>query len=155
MPKIVKLLISLGITFFAGAVGSFFTFPAISTWYATLNKPTFSPPNFLFGPVWTILYILMGVALFLVWSDNSKKKKLDAMLSYGFQIALNALWSIVFFGLKNPLLAVAVIIALWVMILLTIINFYKINKTAGLMLVPYILWVSFASLLNIFVAILN
>ena len=155
MPKILKLLSSLGITFLAGALGSFFTFPAISTWYETLNKPAFNPPNFLFGPVWTVLYIVMAIALFLVWSDNSQKKKLDAMLSYGFQIALNALWSIVFFGLKNPLIAIAVIVALWIMILLTIINFYKINKIAGLMLIPYILWVSFASILNMFIVVLN
>lgn len=155
MPKIIKLLLSFVITFSAGIIGSIFTFPAITTWYATINKPSFNPPNFLFGPVWTILYILMAIALFLVWKDNNKKSKLDAMLSFGFQIALNALWSIVFFGLKNPTMAVAVIIALWIMILLTIINFYRINKTAGLILIPYILWVSFASVLNLFVARLN
>lgn len=144
-----KLLLSIGLCLGVGIVGSFFTISAIPTWYAGLNKPVFSPPNWVFGPVWTILYILMGISLYLVW----QKKKIPPV--FWVQLILNALWSTIFFGLKNPGLALVDIIALWIAIILTIKSFYKINKFAGKLLIPYFLWVSFATILNLFTVPLN
>lgn len=147
--KIPKLLLSIGLCLGAGGLGSIFTTQAIPTWYATLNKPSFSPPNWVFGPVWIILYILMGISLYLVW----QKKKIPAI--FWIQLMLNVLWSIVFFGFKNSLLAFVDITALWIAIFLTIKAFSKINKLAGDLLWPYLAWVSFATILNLFIVILN
>lgn len=144
-----KLILSIGICLGAGVLGSIFTISSIPTWYATLNKPFFSPPNLIFGPVWTILYILMGISLYLVWT------KRRVPLIFWAQLILNAIWSIIFFGFKNPTLALADIIALWIAIILTIKAFYKINKLAGQLLIPYLLWVSFATILNLAIVILN
>jgi len=138
----------------AGAIGSVFTFQSIPTWYATLNKPSFSPPNWVFGPVWTALYIMMGVAAYLVYREKNKGAK-TALVFFGVQLALNVLWSFLFFGLQSPLYGVVCIILLWLAIAATIAKFYKISKTAGLILVPYLLWVSFASVLNFYVWMLN
>lgn len=154
MSKTLKLIISLVIVFAAAAVGSVFTAPAITGWYAALNKPSFSPPNWLFGPAWTVLYILMAYSIYLVWAAGGPKAK-TAMKVFGLQLILNSLWSILFFGLKSPGLALAEIIVLWVMILLTILKFLKVSKTAGYLLLPYLAWVSFASLLNLAVFKLN
>lgn len=159
MPKnISKLIVSIGLCLGAGIVGSFFTVsspPAGGlTWYATLNKPFFSPPNWIFGPVWTILYIIMGVSLYLVWVSKSKLKQKGINL-FLIQLGLNVLWSVIFFGLKNPVLALVDIVALWGVIFLTIKSFYKINKLAGNLLIPYLLWVSFATLLNLSIVVLN
>lgn len=144
-----KLIFSIGICLGAGILGSFFTFSAIPTWYQTLNKPSFSPPNWIFGPVWTVLYILMGISLFLVW----QKKKVPTI--FWVQLTLNAFWSIVFFGLRNPLLALVDIAALWIAIVLTIKAFNKINKLAAQLLYPYLAWVSFATILNLAIVLLN
>jgi tryptophan-rich sensory protein len=119
-----------------------------------LNKPSFSPPNYLFAPVWTALYILMGIALYLVWINGYKKHK-KAIIVFGIQLGLNLLWSILFFGMRNPLLAFIEILLLWSFIVYTIILFYKTSKTAAYLLTPYILWVSFASVLNFFIFYLN
>ncbi|MBI2036014.1 tryptophan-rich sensory protein [Candidatus Microgenomates bacterium] len=147
--NIPKLILSVGVCLGAGVLGSIFTFSAIPTWYQTLNKPFFSPPNWIFGPVWTILYILMGISLYLVW----QKRGVPAV--FWIQLILNALWSILFFGLKNPSLALVDIVALWVAIFLTIKAFSKISKPAGNLLIPYILWVTFASILNLAIVLLN
>jgi translocator protein len=155
MPiNILKLLISIGICLGAAILGSFFTISSIPTWYAALNKPFFSPPNWIFGPVWTTLYILMGISLYLVWISKIKSKQ-KAINLFLIQLGLNALWSIIFFGMKNPILALVDIIALWITIFLTIKTFYTISKLAANLLVPYILWVSFASLLNLMIVVLN
>jgi translocator protein len=154
MQKAVKIIFSLLISFSAGAIGSIFTFSSIPTWYASLNKPLFNPPNFIFGPAWTMLYIIIGISLFLVWNNNKENKKFSIII-FSIQLLLNALWSIVFFGLKNPLAAMFIIVGLFVSIIITIIKFYKINKIAGLILIPYLLWVSFASILNYYIIILN
>ena len=152
MPKnLPKLFLSIGLCLGAGILGMFFTVSAIPVWYSTLVKPTFSPPNWIFGPVWTILYILMGVSLYLVWT--SKKKVVPTV--FWVQLILNALWSIIFFGMHNPKLALTDILALWFFISLTIDRFAKINKLAGNLLIPYIAWVSFAVFLNFSIAILN
>jgi len=152
--KIIKLLLSIGFCLGAGILGSFFTISSIPTWYQTLNKPIFSPPNWIFGPVWTILYILMGISLYLVWISKSKLKQ-NAVKLFLTQITLNALWSVIFFGLKNPILALLDIILLWATIFLTIKTFAKINKLASNLLIPYLLWVTFATILNFSIVLLN
>jgi tryptophan-rich sensory protein len=153
-----KLLISLAVPFTAAIVGSYFTFDSIPTWYAGLSKPFFSPPNYIFGPVWTILYFMMGLALYLVWinirEDRVRFKK-NAIIIFIIQLMLNALWSIVFFTLHNPLLALLVIIILWFLILMNILAFARVSKTAAYLLFPYLLWVGFASILNAAIFILN
>lgn len=134
----------------AGLIGSIFTFNSVNTWYLTLEKPFFNPPSFVFGPVWTFLYFLMGVSLYLVWG----KKKTD-LKWFWIQLVLNTTWSIIFFGLKNPLLAFIIIIFLWISIIQTIKSFKKVNKNASYLLYPYLTWVSFASILNLSIVILN
>jgi benzodiazapine receptor len=153
MKNWIRLLISVLISSSAGFIGGFFTSSSVSTWYVDLAKPSFNPPSWVFGPVWTLLYVLMGVALYLVWI-NKKKNKI-AFTLFGVQLFLNALWSILFFGLRSPLLAFVEIILLWFAILYMILIFYKINKNSAYLLIPYILWVSFAAVLNFFLFYLN
>lgn len=157
MPKIKswRLLISLILLCEgAGIIGSLFTFSAIPVWYAALTKPVFSPPNYLFGPVWTILYALMGISLYLVWISRIKSKGY-AIKVFFIQLGLNAVWSIIFFGFKNPGMAFIEIIALWAAIFLTIRAFRKISKLASYILYPYLAWVSFAAFLNFSIWMLN
>ena len=155
--KWLQLLASILICLFVGGLlGSLFTTPSIPTWYATLIKPPIQPPNWLFGPVWTVLYILMGIAAFLVWDSRGKKDmKRKALVLFCIQLALNALWSPIFFTLHWLFMAFVVIVLLWIFILLTIINFNKISRTAAVLLSPYLLWVSFASVLNLWICLLN
>lgn len=139
------ILISQG----AGLLGSLFTVRNIDTWYKGLNKPVFSPPNWIFGPVWTLLYLMMGISAFLIWQNGWKRKEVkSALLVFMIQLVLNALWSIIFFGNRAPLAGFVEILFLWTAILVTIILFWKISKTAGILLLPYIAWVSFAAVLN-------
>lgn len=141
---------------FIGILGSFVTYPSISTWYATLSKPFFSPPNWVFGPVWTTLYAMMGISLFLVWEKGLKKRKIrEALILFFIQLGLNFLWSFVFFGLQSLIISVVVIVLLWISIVLTIYRFWTISKLSSYLLIPYILWVSFASLLNVSIFLLN
>lgn len=147
-----KLIIALLLPQLAGFIGSLFTSPKISTWYSSIIKPSFNPPSWVFGPVWTLLFILMGIALYLVWIEKDNKK---ALTFFGIQLGLNTLWSILFFGLQNPLLALIDIFVLEAFILLTIKEFYKVSKKAAYLLIPYILWVSFAIILNFAIVILN
>jgi translocator protein len=144
-----KLIITLVACQLAGIIGSIFTVSAIPCWYAQLLKPELNPPNWIFGPAWTILYILMGISAFLIWKKGFEKKEIKIALTvFIFQLFLNAIWSIIFFGLKNPFWAFIEIIILWLAILGTIIIFYKISKPAAILLIPYIFWVSFAAYLN-------
>ncbi|MFC1987106.1 TspO/MBR family protein [Chloroflexota bacterium] len=156
-PKnIIKLLVSVIICQCAGLIGSIFTTPAIPTWYATLAKPPFTPPNWLFAPAWLTLYLLMGISAFIIWLQGIDKRQVRlALIIFATQLALNTLWSVVFFGLKSPLYGAMVIIALWITILFTILNFWKLSKVAGWLLLPYIGWVTFAAALNISILILN
>jgi len=148
----VFILISLA----AGALGSIFTANSVRTWYAMLQKPVFAPPNWLFAPVWTVLYILMGTAAYLVWEKGWKKMQVRiAVKVFIIQLVLNALWSLLFFGLNMPLLAFAEIIVLWIAILATIILFKKVSKAAAWLMLPYILWVSFAAVLNFALWLIN
>lgn len=144
-----KLFISILIPLLVGAIAGYFTTSGVNGWYAVANKPWFNPPNWIFAPVWTSLYILMGIALFLVWrSDADKTIKQTAIVLFAVQLTLNFFWSFIFFKLQQPGWAFAEIILMWVMILLTILWFGKISSTAAWLLVPYICWVSFASVLN-------
>ena len=145
-----KLLFAIMLCQSAGLIGSFFTFNSVNTWYRTINKPFFNPPAWVFGPVWTILYTLMGISLYFAW--NTKKMPLKW---FWIQLILNSLWSILFFGLQNPTLAFIEIIILWIAIIFTIRNFWKFNHIAAKLLVPYLAWVSFASILNAAIVFLN
>lgn len=140
----------------AGIIGSVFTFSAIPEWYRDLVKPTFSPPNWLFAPVWTILYTLMGISVYLVQS-SAKKSRLAKMASVIFwiQLVINSLWSIVFFGMRDIGLALIVIILLLTLVTFLTIKFKDINKTASLLLLPYLIWISFAAILNFSLWTLN
>ncbi len=147
----------------AGLIGSYFTFPAIDTWYAELAKPPFSPPDSVFGPVWTILYILMGIAAFMIYKKGKMLKKVagkkrqvkEALYVFYFQLALNSLWSVIFFGFQLPMLAFLEIIVLWISISVTIHRFARVKILAALLLLPYILWVTFALMLNLAIVLLN
>lgn len=140
----------------AGAVGAYFTFPAVSSWYPGLIKPVFSPPNWLFGPVWTILYALMGISLYLVWKSGSPKKLIASYSKLFFvHLAVNSLWSIVFFGARNIFGALIVLVILWILIFTLIIKSAKMSKLASNLLLPYLAWVSFAGILNLSLFLLN
>lgn len=153
MSKFLKLAVSILLSLGAGFLGSAATAPAIESWYANLDKPFFNPPNWIFAPVWTLLYIFMAIAFYLIWISGKKIKR-PAIL-YFVQLGLNTFWSILFFGLKIPSVALLEIIILWIFIYLTAQSFYKINKLAGYLLIPYLAWVSFATLLNYYIVLLN
>lgn len=156
MPNILKLLFCIVVCEAAGLIGTIFTSPAIPGWYATLTKPELSPPNWIFGPVWTTLYALMGIVAYLVWKKGIERRDVRIALSvFGVQLVLNTLWSILFFGLKSPGLALVEIALMWVAILASIVLFSRISKAAAWLLVPYILWVSFAAYLNYAIWALN
>jgi len=144
-----KLVISLIIPQLAGGLGSYFTIGSVKDWYPTLVKPVLNPPAWVFGPVWTTLFAFMGIAAFLIWRNGLERR--DVKIALGVfigQLVLNTLWSIIFFGLHSPGGALIEIIFLWLAILATIIMFSKISKPAAWLLIPYILWVSFAGFLN-------
>ena len=154
--EILKLVISIIICESAGFIGSLFTTPAIPSWYATLVKPSFTPPNGVFAPVWTTLFLLMGISAFLVWRKGIENPRVNlALRLFIIQLILNSLWSVLFFGLRSPLLGFIEIMLLWTFILLTILYFFKVSKVAGILLLPYILWVSFAAVLNFSIWRLN
>jgi len=177
--NLTKLISSIIICVFDGAVGSIFTTAEIGGWYKGLNKPVFNPPNWIFGPVWTLLFILMGISLYLVWSKkfvvknelkighrkawnhfsqkfyNGVWQKENIIIIFGTQLVLNVLWSAVFFGMHSPGVAFFELLMLWFAILYTIMNFYRVSKEAAYLLIPYILWVSFAGILNLSIFLLN
>jgi translocator protein len=154
MNKTIKLILSILLCQSAGIIGSFFTVSAIPTWYATLNKPFFSPPNWLFAPVWTLLYALMGVFFYILW--ESKKKRAKSLQRFFLaHLFINALWSVVFFGLKSLFGALLIILVLLSMILYLIIKSGKVSRIAPYLLFPYLFWVSFATILNIAVWLIN
>jgi tryptophan-rich sensory protein len=152
---VVKLLVSIAVPLLAGFGSSLFTFNSIPTWYASLNKPWFSPPNVVFAPVWTILYILMGVALFLIWRSPRNRTRDRGIALFAAQLAVNIAWTLAFFGLQNTLYGVLTIVPLWILIAATICQFYKVDKWASYLLVPYLVWVSIATALNASVYLLN
>jgi benzodiazapine receptor len=146
---IARLIISIVICQSVGVIGAFFTQPAIPTWYATLVKPAFTPPHWVFAPAWTTLYVLMGIALFLVWRRGLAEGKVKLAIGlFSVQLLCNAVWSPLFFGLRSPLAGLVDIVVLWIAIACTIFSFLKISRTSGIVLVPYLMWVSFAAVLN-------
>ena len=156
MKDFIKLLLFVVGCELVGILGTPFTINAIPTWYAGLNKPFFSPPNWIFGPVWAILYFLMGVSIYLILKNGWKKKEIkNAGMFFLAQLTLNFLWSPIFFGLKSPSLGFITIIMMWIFILMTMKKFYPLSKLAFYLLIPYFLWVSFATILNAAILILN
>ena len=140
------LLLFIIVTLAVGALGSVFTKPSIPTWYAALNRPGFAPPNWLFAPVWTTLYILMAVAAWRAWKATGLKS--SALIAYAIQLVLNVAWSAIFFGLHRIDLALVEIAVLWLAILATIILFWRADRIAGLLMLPYLAWTGFAGFLN-------
>jgi len=156
MKTALRILVAIVICELAGVIGSMFTAPAIPGWYAGLAKPSFNPPNWVFGPVWTALYAMMGLAAYLVYEKGWNRPEVrKALTVFGVQLVLNALWSVVFFGGRQLLGGVVVIVLLWLMILLTIRLFSRTSRPAAYLLVPYMLWVSFATVLNVSLYLLN
>ena len=143
-----SLAVFLLATFAAGAIGSFATFESVRTWYPTLAKPAWTPPNALFGPVWTALYVAMSVAAWRVWQRTATPSRAAVGWLYALQLALNALWSVLFFGLHRIGLALIDIAALWVVLVVALVRYGKVDRVAGVLWLPYLLWVSFASALN-------
>lgn len=152
---LLRFVLSLLLCFSAALIGGTATGSAVSTWYQTINRPSWTPPSWIFGPVWTILYFLMAMSFYLIWSKGISRKTKPALNFFLIQLLLNAVWSLIFFGLANFWSAYIEIIAMWAFIFLTIKNTRKISSLAAWLLVPYILWVSFASFLNLAVALLN
>jgi len=149
ISNILRLIISIAVCQLAGLIGSLVTIPAIPTWYAALQKPVFTPPNWLFAPAWITLYLLMGIAVFIVWRYGWSEPKVRLALSiFTIQLVLNILWPFAFFGVESPLYGLIIIIALWILILLTMLSFFRVSAAAGWLLLPYLLWVSFATALN-------
>jgi len=156
LPFWAKIIIGILVCNTVGLLASMVTLPAISGWYAELNKPFFNPPNWLFGPVWSILYTLMGISAAAIWNSGFERPKVKHALSiFGIQLMLNGIWSFLFFGFQNPLLAFIEIIILLIVIIFTIIRFKEIKPWASWLLVPYALWVLFASALNFSIYLLN
>lgn len=155
MNKYAKLLISIVIPLSIGFLGSFFTTTGEGSWYSQINKPVFNPPNFLFGPVWTTLFVLIGISFYLIWQKGFGKDKKFLIGIFGLQLLLNFLWSFFFFGLENPLIALFDIFLLIAAIIINIIIYYRKQKLSGILLIPYLLWVCFATLLNYAIYILN
>lgn len=150
MNKIIKIILIVALCLLVGYFSGIETKSAIADWYPTLIKPSFNPPNWIFAPVWITLYVLMGIAAGLVWDriDFEKETVRKALQFFSIQLALNAMWSYLFFGMKNPMLAGVEIIILWLMIYETYFIFSKVNKISGYLLIPYLLWVGFATVLN-------
>ena len=149
MKVIAKLICSVSVCLLTGIVGSALTMDSVKTWYADLSKPSFNPPDWAFGVVWPILYLMMGVAAFLIWSKGIGSRQARVALGlFVLQLILNGIWTPIFFGLHMMGLALAEIILLWLAILATIVSFWRISKSAAYLLIPYILWVSFAIALN-------
>ena len=155
MKRAAALAVSLAVCLAAGGLGSLATSAKIPTWYATLAKPAWNPPNWLFAPVWTTLYVLMAIAAFLVWERRAQPGARAGLAWFGAQLALNTLWSFLFFGLENPGLALVEIVVLWAAIARTIALFWPVSRPAAVMLAPYLAWVSFASVLNFTIWRLN
>ncbi len=149
MKKFFLLILFILICQLPGIIGSVFTVSAIPGWYAYLQKPAFNPPNWIFGPVWISLYTMMGISLFLIWLKKKEYKLAKpAIILFLFHLILNGAWSILFFGLKNPLLALIDIFFLWLIIIILVWQFWLIRKPAAYLLFPYLAWVSFAMVLN-------
>jgi benzodiazapine receptor len=155
IAAILKLIIVCILCLSVGWIGSLFT-DSVSVWYQNLNKPVFNPPGWIFAPVWTVLYIMMGISAYLIWQKGVPKRKVKiALIFFTVQLLLNAIWTPLFFGLNSPFAAFVDIIFLWLAILTTIVLFYKLSRAAAFLLIPYILWVTFAAVLNFSIMVMN
>jgi benzodiazapine receptor len=152
---VIKLIVSFAIPLLAGGGSTIWTINTLPTWYASLKKPWFTPPNVVFGPIWTTLYVLMGLALFLVWRTQRDRTRDAGIALFAAQLAVNVIWTFSFFGLESTLNGVFTIVPLWILIAATIYQFYKVDKWASYLLVPYIVWVSIATALNVSIYLLN
>jgi len=152
---ILTLLICLFIPLAIGGISGYATASGLSEWYINLHKPSFNPPGYLFGPVWTLLYLLMGISLFIIWSSPKKQNRTNAIIIFSAQLALNFLWSFLFFKFKLVGLALLDIVLIWISILLMIISFNRASKVAAYLQIPYLLWVTFATTLNCAIWLLN
>lgn len=148
LPRVVKLIVAIALPLTIGALVGAFTAEAIPTWYTTLTPPSFNPPNWVFGPMWTLLYVLMGSSLFLVWNTKPGKARDIAMVIFGLQLALNFAWSFLFFHFKELGWALTEIMAMWLAIIAMMMAFYRVRPLAAYLNIPYLLWVSFAAALN-------
>ena len=156
MNNIYKFIISIGICQLTGVISAIFTRSSVSSWYRTINKPFFNPPDWVFAPVWITLYFLIGISAYLIWKNGFHSNSVKyAILIFCVQLIFNFLWSISFFGMHSILGGLVIIIMLWILILITFFSFYQISYVSGLLLLPYILWVSFAGILNYFIWKLN
>jgi translocator protein len=156
VSKVTKFLLAVIGCELVGIITTPITTQAIPTWYANLEKPFFSPPNLVFGPLWTILYFLIGTSLFLIWETKEKKKEKTTALTYfAIQLVLNLLWTPIFFGLQSPIFGLITILLLVFFIIRTMQSFMKLSPIAAWLLIPYLLWVSFATLLNASIVFLN
>lgn len=155
MKATFKLVACILLTMSIGGLSGYATIDGVTGWYTTLNKPSFNPPNYLFGPVWSLLYLLMGVSLFLILKAEKSPARNKAIAAFTIQLVLNFFWSIIFFRFHAVGIALAEIVLMWVAILRMIVAFYRINKPASLLQIPYIAWVSFASFLNAAIFYLN
>ena len=155
MPKWIGLSVWIGICFVAAAIGSWFTAPSVKTWYPTLVKPAGTPPSWVFGPVWSTLYVLMATAAWLVWRQRPTANVTAALALFFVQLALNATWSFVFFGLRRPGLALLEILVLLAAIIATMTNFAPLSRLAFWLMTPYLAWVSYATFLNFWIWRLN
>jgi benzodiazapine receptor len=154
--EFLKLAASLVACYLAAFVGSIFTTPNVPTWYASLARPFFAPPNWVFAPVWTAIFTLMGISVYLVWWEGRADPRVKAALAvFALQLVANVSWSAAFFGLRSPLAGLVVIVFLWALIALTIQKFRAVSRTAAALLLPYIIWVSFAAVLNFAIWRLN
>ena len=145
---VVGLVVAIAIVFAAAAAGGTATSSSVGTWYAGLQKPSFNPPAWVFGPVWSVLYLTMAVAAWLVWLKRGFADAQLPLALFGLQLALNMAWSVLFFGLRSPGLGMADIVLLWLAIVATLVAFWRVSPTAGALLLPYLAWVSFAAVLN-------
>lgn len=153
--QLVGLGVSIGLCFAVAALGSAMTMPSIGTWYAGLNKPSWNPPNWVFGPVWSALYLCMAVAAWMVWRERGFSAATIPLALFAIQLILNCLWSGLFFALHKPWLAFAEIVVLWCAILATMVSFASVSSLASLLLAPYLIWVTFAAVLNFTIAKMN
>ncbi len=155
LMQAVVLVVFVAICLAAGGLGGIVTYPQIPNWYAQLVKPSWNPPDWVFGPVWTTLYVLMAIAAWLVWRQAGFKSAKVPLAFFGLQLVLNSLWSVLFFGLQRPGLAAIEILLLWIAIVVTVVSFWRRSRWAGWLLVPYLAWVSYAITLNVAIWQLN
>jgi len=156
MKKIIRPILFILACQLVGIVSTPFTIASIPTWYKALEKPFFAPPNWVFGPAWTLLYALMGISAYLIYQKGFKKPQVKHVLRlFGLQLFVNFIWTPIFFGLHAPMLGLVVILIMWMLIVLTIHRFFYLSKLAAVLLLPYLAWVSFATLLNAGIAFLN